>query len=109
MRMWMVNPKILCRKHLLGEHVELHMLVGCITKDKSIQGYIDTGLVETGSVYKRHDELTKEIERRGYNHKSPLPITDKVYPARGKVNIIKSLEDLGQRCKECKEWIEYGK
>ena len=23
MRMWMVNPKIMCRKHLLGEHVEL--------------------------------------------------------------------------------------
>ena len=101
MRMWMVNPEILCRKHLLGEHVELHMLVGCIIKGKSIQGYLDTGLVETGSIYRRHNELTKEIKRRGYNHKSPLEITEKVYPARGKVNVTKSLEDLSQRCKEC--------
>lgn len=30
MRMWMVDPKIMCRKHLLGEHLELHMLAGCI-------------------------------------------------------------------------------
>jgi len=28
MRMWMLNPKALCRKHLMGEHVEIHMLVG---------------------------------------------------------------------------------
>ena len=25
MRMWMVNPKMMCNKHLLGEHVELHL------------------------------------------------------------------------------------
>ena len=25
MRMWMVNPRIMCRQHLLGEHVEIHM------------------------------------------------------------------------------------
>ena len=24
MRMWMVDPKWLCRKHLLWEHVEIH-------------------------------------------------------------------------------------
>ena len=28
MRMWMVNPGFMCNKHLLGEHVECHMLVG---------------------------------------------------------------------------------
>ena len=24
MRMWMLNPKFLCRQHLLGEHSEIH-------------------------------------------------------------------------------------
>jgi len=26
--MWMTPPAGMCRKHLLGEHVELHMLLG---------------------------------------------------------------------------------
>jgi hypothetical protein len=30
MRMWMVPPKVMCRKHLLGEHVEIHMLAGSL-------------------------------------------------------------------------------
>lgn len=25
MRMWMVDPTIMCRQHLLGEHYELHV------------------------------------------------------------------------------------
>ena len=32
MRMWMIDPKLLCRKHLLGEHLEIHMFVGTINK-----------------------------------------------------------------------------
>lgn len=34
MRMWVVNPKILCRKHLLGEHVELHMATGHLQRGR---------------------------------------------------------------------------
>ena len=36
MRMWLVPPSHMCRKHLLGEHVELHMLLGTLKKGKSI-------------------------------------------------------------------------
>lgn len=32
MRMWLVPPSHMCRKHLLGEHVELHMLLGTLKK-----------------------------------------------------------------------------
>jgi hypothetical protein len=32
--MWMVDPRLVCSKHLLGEHVELHMFVGCLLKRK---------------------------------------------------------------------------
>jgi hypothetical protein len=30
MRMWMVNPRIMCGNHLLGEHLETHMFYGII-------------------------------------------------------------------------------
>ena len=46
MRMWMIDPKMLCKKHLLGEHVELHMFVGTINKNKKLDGYKKNGLVE---------------------------------------------------------------
>lgn len=36
MRMWMVPPELMCRQHLLGEHVELHMFVGAINKGTSV-------------------------------------------------------------------------
>ena len=54
MRMWMVDPKIMCRKHLLGEHVEHHMFVGTINKRISIVGYLRDNLLlaqNTGILY----------------------------------------------------------
>ena len=34
MRQWMVDPRLLCRKHLLGEHVENHMFIGTLKRVK---------------------------------------------------------------------------
>jgi hypothetical protein len=73
MRMWMVNPKRMCRKHLLGEHVELHMLLGSLRKNRSIQGFLDAGLLQPQAVNQRHEALVEEMEARGYKHSSPLP------------------------------------
>jgi hypothetical protein len=104
MRQWNVNPKCLCDKHLLGEHVEHHMFAGCIIRNKSLKGYIETGLVEIHNLKKRHDELVKEMVRRNMNHKSPFPDI-KLYKA-GKVNTNKNIEELKRRCSECKELIK---
>lgn len=98
--MWNVDPSKLCRNHLLGEHVEMHMFVGAILKNKSLNGYINGGLVEVHNIQNRHDKLVVEILRRGYNHKSPLPKFHS-YIA-GKIDINKNIEDLRSRCKECK-------
>lgn len=38
MRMWMLPPETMCRKHLLGEHVELHMLLGSLRRGKTLTG-----------------------------------------------------------------------
>lgn len=101
MRMWNVDPKLLCRKHLLGEHVEIHMLVGSILKGINLSGYTDTGLVELHTINVRHDQLVTEMKRRKYNHKSPLP----KFRAKklGKVDSRRSLRELAQRCPECKK------
>jgi len=68
MRMWMVNPKIMCRQHLLGEHVEIHMFVGTLSRGKSVKGYLEKGLLEVHNLYWRHEELVEEMKRRGTVH-----------------------------------------
>lgn len=100
MRMWMVDPRVMCRKHLLGEHVELHMLVGAILKGKSLKGFIDKKLI-CNSIRKRHSQLVKEMKARGYTHKSPLPPFK--YNFKAQVNEEDSLKELLRRCPECRK------
>ena len=99
MRMWMVDPKIMCRKHLLGEHVELHMFVGTIQKGVSLNGYVTRGLVDTSQITSRHEILVEEMLIRGYNHKSPLLYVDTL--ELGKVDAIASAIELSRRCSDC--------
>ncbi len=108
MRMWMVNPTMLCRKHLLGEHVECHMFSGTIAKGTSMIGYIDNGLVEVHNIISRHNELAKEIEIRGYQHKSPLQICLSLLSSDpcGKVDRENSIKELTNRCPDCRARIE---
>lgn len=99
MRMWMVDPSKMCRQHLLGEHVELHMFVGSINKGTRIQTYIDTNLCEPNSIIDRHSILVKEMLKRGYNHKSPLPLFE--YDDNTKIDVVKSYAELLKRCDKC--------
>lgn len=106
----MVDPRILCNKHLLGEHCELHMFLGSMKKGISMEGYIKNNLLELSSLEKRHDELVKEMKRRGMNHKSSLCEND-VKDVQLKYNDIisynidriNSLEELLKRCNQCTE------
>ena len=107
MRMWMVPPKLMCRQHLLGEHVEIHMLVGTIKRNKSVQGYVDNGLIDTNQIQTRHDELVQEMLSRGYNHKSELQYEDKLHV--GTVDSAGSIQELSRRCAGCRERIENGR
>lgn len=105
MRMWMTPPETMCRKHLLGEHVELHMFVGTVRKGISVEGFLAKGLLEPASVYARHEDLVDEMTRRGYEHKSPLPagelhrLTYEQYWV--KIDRQTSLAELHRRCPEC--------
>jgi hypothetical protein len=75
MRIWDVDPTVLCRAHLLGEHRELHGLWNILTR--GLRGY--SAHPETrrwvgrlGALYRRHELLVAEMTARGYRHSSPL-------------------------------------
>ena len=77
MRIWDISADRLCRKHLLGEHAELHATWSILTKHK--KGYsrhpeVKRWKGKLKALYLRHGKLFREMERRGYNHKSPLPV-----------------------------------
>lgn len=106
MRMWMVDPRIMCRKHLLGEHVEIHMLVGTIARGTSIAGFVENGLIEPMAMESRHEALVREMTARGYNHKSPLKQINLLWHLTSEernatVDKIASLAELLRRCPEC--------
>lgn len=103
MRMWNVDPRKMCRNHLLGEHLEMHMFAGSIRKGVSIKGYVEKGLVDVNHIKDRHDELADEMGRRGYCHKSPLKsdFLAKHKGERGKVDKIRNIYDLKKRCRKC--------
>jgi len=108
--MWMTDPTTMCRKHLLGEHVELHMLVGALRKGISLYGYIKNDLIEPSMIFFRHKQIAEEMVDRGYNHKSPLSIKDTMrtdhlapYQVMHRINRHVAREDLHSRCPECKQ------
>lgn len=77
MRIWDIDPKYLCRKHLLGEHRELHALWNILTKHKGKGGYSQhpetlRWVGKTKALYLRHEKLVKEFARRNYKHFTPL-------------------------------------
>jgi hypothetical protein len=109
MRMWNVDPKLLCRQHLLGEHLETHYFIGTIKKGKSIKGYIDGGLVEVHNILRRHDELAEEMKRRGYKHSHNPDLYDCELWECGCVDSEQNIVELHRRCKDCRERIENGK
>ena len=105
MRMWMVDPKKMCRKHLLGEHVEIHMMVGTLLKGHSIDGFLERGLLEPQSARIRHDSLAAEMQARGYNHSSQLPQFPR-YKCLVRVELERSESELAARCPDCRKLIE---
>ena len=106
MRMWNAPPEVLCRKHLLGEHVEMHMFDGTLRAGNSIDGYVSKGLVEVDNIRVRHDQLAAEMLRRGYRHKSPLT---SYHSGPGEVDAAANLIELARRCSDCRRLQEESK
>ncbi|MEX0920876.1 MAG: pyrimidine dimer DNA glycosylase/endonuclease V [Candidatus Pacearchaeota archaeon] len=103
-RMWNLPPKKMCTQHLLGEHKELHQAVGTINAGKNLGKHIEMGQIEVHNIRKRHDEIMKEMLKRGFNHKSPLP-KFKSFRA-GYIDKEFNKKDLISRCKNCREMFK---
>lgn len=106
MRQWMVDPEIMCQKHLCGEHVEIHMFVGSMKRKISMQGYLDANLMEPRALATRHDTLAAEMVKRGYSHKTPLWESDVPLLPKSQMNVKidepRARADLLGRCPLCK-------
>jgi Pyrimidine dimer DNA glycosylase len=77
MRIWDVPPAQLCRQHLLGEHRELHGLWNILVVRGGTGGYshhpeTKRWIGKAPALFERHQQLVSEMERRGYQHRSPL-------------------------------------
>jgi hypothetical protein len=96
----------MCKNHLLGEHKEIHQLIGSIKKRHKLDGFVRNNLIEIKSIHNRHFELVKEMSNRGYTHSSPLTDYNLDYLATEIINYRvdknKSLVDLLNRCESCK-------
>lgn len=104
--MWMVDPEYLCRKHLLGEHNELHRITGHLKRGnlEVVLTFSGVSQVDTSLIEKRHNDLAKEMDRRGYSHESPREVEKDT--EIGEVDVEKNLEDLKSRCDKCRRRIE---
>jgi hypothetical protein len=101
MRMWMVDVKTLCRKHLLGEHSEIHKHRHNFVKGHKMEGRKTQ--IEPQSMGTRHNELAQEMIRRGYKHNSPYTMPDITnYMDFPNIDVRNSERMLHERCQECK-------
>ena len=102
----MINPKLLCKQHLLGEHFEIHKLIGNLKHTgKWARALTRKGFLEPQNALKRHNKLAAEIVKRNMKHKSPLKLEGVDLP-HGTVNLKKSIKDLTKRCRKCRERIK---
>jgi hypothetical protein len=75
MRIWDIDVRLLCDRHLLGEHRELHTIWTVHTERK--RGYARHPETlrwhgRLAALYARHDAQVAELARRGFKHASPL-------------------------------------
>lgn len=75
-RIWSVPVNELDRQHLLGEHAELHCIVGALQgRYKAYRNHPETLRFQNRieQLYDRHNQQVAEMAKRGYNHDSPIP------------------------------------
>lgn len=111
MRMWMLPPACLCKKHLGGEYSEIFKHKHNFVKRHSMTGRVKpVVLIEPESMADRVEELREEALKRGYNYKAQYEQPDLSYLSNeirfAKVDLKKSIEDLSGRCPDCKNRIE---
>lgn len=92
----------MCRQHLLGEHGEIHKFRHSFVKKHNMIKRIELGQIDPYIMAERHNELVKEMSRRGYNHKSPYKQPDISYLPQLEINLM----DSRKKCELCKKRVD---
>lgn len=110
MRMWMVNPRIMCNKHLGGEYAEFYKHKWTFENKHKKDKYIENNCLEPRSMQKRHDELVEERLRRGLKAKGTFIAPDISYLPEHQQNhtidVEMNLKLLIDKCPDCKKLYE---
>ncbi len=75
MRIWDLDPALLCDRHLLGEHREAHAIWSVLTNGRRGYAHHPETVRWRGrlaALNLRHDAEVEEMTRRGFRHMSPL-------------------------------------
>lgn len=113
MRIWFVSVTELDDRHLLGEHLELHVMANALIRGGG--GWYNHPATrmfhgKLGALYRRHEEQVAEMARRGFHgHKTPFPV-DMIAPEEmdAEIEITQEMlardrHDLAERIKLTKE------
>lgn len=107
-RMWGIDPRLLCDQHLLGEHSEMHQIVGTIKHhphgDAIVRGHAEKQQLDTTQIQARHNALAAELTRRDMTHNSPLAYDDAL--ALGTFDIDANRIALQKRCSACHDRMQ---
>lgn len=107
MRQWYgVAPALLCRRHLLGDHVEAHMAVGHMKRGRKLGRLQTKGFIDPTWLWSRHEDVAAEMLLRGYRHNSPLNWYLTPREPLQHAHMERDRQDLISRCPECRERIE---
>lgn len=109
MRMWMLPPETLCRRHLLGEHGEIHKFRHNFEKRHNMARRLSPVVqIVPHRMQDRHDALAAEMARRGYNHQSPYTQPDVSHLPEVTADLDYNRHDLGARCPDCLQLTDDG-
>lgn len=111
-RMWMIEPRALCNRHLIAEHHECHVFFGRLRKGMNVEGWVINNYLEPLSLHARHEILVVEMEARGFGHRSPFPAMSLIqrlvdalpsHIRERRVDVELASADLRRRCPACAE------
>lgn len=97
MRIWDIPCRLLCDKHLLGEHRELHAIWSILTNNK--KGYSDHPETKRWegklpALLERHRQQVLEMTIREFNHKSSLKVQSGLDYQDEMINTIEEQREL---------------
>lgn len=108
-REWFVDPRLLCDNHLAGEHSEIHQIVGYLRSGhlRKIVGHAVRGQLSTATLQGRHRLLVAEMDRRGWDHDSPLDYEDTLDLGRVRPHTCRAHRaELARRCGNCRALMQ---